>query len=403
MRIAQLANFVGPASGGMRTALRALGEGYVDSGCRRLLVVPGPEDSRTSTPLGDVVQLRAPRVGGGYRLIVEPWRVIEVLERWEPTSIELSDKLTLLPVARWARRNRVGSVLLSHERLGDMLALRTGLDATSKVSIGLLNRLLVRSVDTVVVTSCYAQQEFQAVADAVDCPVVRVPLGVDLETFRPHRRGRPDVLRIVHAGRLSREKSPHLAVATAVALHRRGIPLRMDVYGVGPHLDELVELAAGAPVRFRGFVDSPARLSRALADADVSLSVCPSETFGLAVLEALASGTPVVTADRGGARELVDEDSGAWAAPEPDALADAVMQVVSRPEDRRRVAARERAERYPWSETVASMLSVHSSAARSLTTQALSAMPASRSRARLVTSSSPTTAATTSDPITIAR
>ncbi len=136
MRIAQLANFVGPASGGMRTALRALGAGYVEAGCRRLLVVPGPEDARTSGPLGDVVQLRAPRVGGGYRLIVEPWRVIEVLEEWGPTSIELSDKSTLLPVARWARRSGVGSVLLSHERLDDMLALRTGLDATSKVSVG---------------------------------------------------------------------------------------------------------------------------------------------------------------------------------------------------------------------------------------------------------------------------
>ena len=112
-----------------------------------------------------------------------------MLEQWQPTSIELSDKLTLLPVARWARRNGVGSVLLSHERLGDMLALRTGLDATSKVSIGLLNRLLVRSVDTVVVTSDYARDEFQQVADAAGCPVVRVPLGVDLATFRPHPRG----------------------------------------------------------------------------------------------------------------------------------------------------------------------------------------------------------------------
>jgi len=42
------------------------------------------------------VQLRAPKVGGGYRLIVEPWRVTEVLESWRPTSVELSDKLTLL-------------------------------------------------------------------------------------------------------------------------------------------------------------------------------------------------------------------------------------------------------------------------------------------------------------------
>lgn len=374
MRIAQLANFVGPASGGMRTALRALGAGYAAAGCRRLLVVPGPEDTRTTTPLGDVVQLRAPRVGGGYRLIVEPWRVTEVLEQWQPTSVELSDKLTLLPVARWARRNGVGSVLLSHERLDDMLALRTGLDATSKVSVGLLNRLLVRSVDSVVVTSAYARDEFQDVADTAGCPVVRVPLGVDLDTFRPHSRGPVAVLRLVHAGRLSREKSPHLAVATGVELHRRGVPVRMDVYGVGPHRDELVEIAAGAPIRFRGYVDSPARLSRALAHADVALSVCPGETFGLAVLEALASGTPVVTADRGGARELVDETSGAWADPEPGALADAVLDVASRPTASRRTAARERAERYPWSATVESMLEVHASVT----------MPADRARARRV-------------------
>ncbi|WP_210439795.1 glycosyltransferase [Nocardioides xinjiangensis] len=393
MRIAQLANFVGPASGGMRTALRALGPGYVDAGCRRLLVVPGPEDARTSTAAGDVVQLRAPRVGGGYRLIVEPWRVTEVLEEWGPTSVELSDKLTLLPVARWARRSGVGSVLLSHERLDDMLALRTGLDATSKVSVALLNRLLVRSVDTVVVTSEYARREFQHVADAAGCPVLRVPLGVDLDTFRPHARGPVDVLRLVHAGRLSREKSPHLAVATAVELHRRGLPVRLDVYGVGPHRAELVDIAGDAPVRFRGYVDSPARLSRALAHADVALSVCPGETFGLSVLEALASGTPVVTADRGGARELVDETSGAWGSPDPRALADAVLEVAARPAPSRRAAARARAERYPWSATVGSMLEVHASVA----------MPESRSRARRVTSSSTATAATTREPMTIAR
>lgn len=392
MRIAQLANFVGPASGGMRTALRSLGRGYVDAGCRRLLVVPGPEDSCTSTPLGDVVQLRAPRVGGGYRLIVEPWRVIEVLERWRPTSIELSDKLTLLPVAGWARRNGIGSVLLSHERLSDMLALRTGLDITSKVSVGLLNRLLVRSVDTVVVTSDYARREFQQVADAAGCPVVRVPLGVDLETFRPRSREANDELRLVHAGRLSREKSPHLAVATAVELHRRGVPVRMDVYGVGPHRDELAALAADAPVHFPGYVDSPSRLSRALGRADVALSVCPSETFGLAVLEALASGTPVVTADRGGARELVGETSGAWAAPCPSALADAVLDVAARSLEERRASARQRAEGYPWSATVESLLAVHEAVA----------MPVTRSRARRVTSSNPTTAATTSELITMA-
>lgn len=377
MRIAQLANFIGPASGGMKTAIQALGEGYVDAGCQRLLVIPGPTDSRVTTPFGDVVQLRAPKVGGGYRLIVEPWRVTDVLESWRPTSVELSDKLTLLPVARWARRVGVGSVLFSHERLSDMFAMRTGLDTTSKVSIALLNRILVRSFDTIVVTSGYAEDEFTNAAAGADCPMVRVPLGVDLSTFRPTAFESSDEvagstvvdiprpLRLTHFGRLSREKSPHLAVRTAVELHRRGVPLRLDVYGDGPHLSELVELAAGAPVTFHGFIDGRRDLARHVAAADISLSVCPSETFGLAVLEALAAGTPVVTADRGGARELVDATSGAWGRPDPSSLADAVLDLASRPEAVRRAGARARAELFPWAATVDSMLAVHQSVTRS--------------------------------------
>ncbi|MDQ6527162.1 glycosyltransferase [Nocardioides sp. LHD-245] len=360
MRIAQLANFVGATSGGMRTAIEQLGRGYVAAGAERLLVIPGPVDAVRTTSLGDVVQVRAPRVGGGYRLIVEPWRVTDVLERFAPTSVEWSDKLTLLPVAWWARRNGVRSVLLSHERMGDMVAMRTGLETTSKVSIGLLNRLIVRSFDVVVVTSAYAEGEFRAVADAAGCPVARVPLGVDLATFRPAARTAGDGrVRLVHAGRLSREKSPHLAVATAVELHRRGIPLRLDVYGEGPHRDELEELAADAPVHFHGYVDGRAALRDRLAAAEVSLSVCPGETFGLAVLEALACGTPVVTADRGGARELVDASCGAWAEPSPTALADAVLRLLEVPESRRRTAARRRAEQYGWDRAVARMLALH--------------------------------------------
>ncbi len=359
MRIAQLANFIGPASGGVKTAVAAMGQGYVDAGASRLLVVPGPTDSVTEGADGTVVAVRAPRVGGGYRLIVEPWRVVEVLERFGPTSVELHDKTTLLPVAMWARRQGVATVLLSHERLGDMLAMRTGLDTSARAPIALLNRIVVRSVDRLVVTSAYAQREFSGVAAAAGCPVSRVPLGVDLSTFAPLPSQADPVLRLVHVGRLSREKSPHLAVATAVELHRRGVPVRLDVYGEGPHQGELVALAGSAPVVFHGFVAGREELRRRIAAADVALSVCPGETFGLAVLEALACGTPVVTADRGGARELVDVTSGGWAAPYPAALADAVLELAARPREHLRAGARRRAERYPWSASVDAMLAVH--------------------------------------------
>lgn len=362
MRIAQIANFIGPQSGGMKTCVSALADGYVAAGAERLLVVPGPVDARFETDLGDVVQVRAPRVGPSYRLIVEPWRLAEILTQFGPTSVEVNDKLTLTPVSWWARSKGIGSVLFSHERLDEYMLNVTQWETTTKVSTALLNRILVRSFDAVVVTSEFAHHEFQKLADRVDCPTVLVPLGVDLEMFRPRVASTYTdgaVLRLIYVGRLSREKHPHLAVATAIELHRRGVRVQLDVYGEGGQRAELEELAHGAPVTFHGHLDDRHQLALRISEADVALSVCPSETFGLAVLEALASGTPVVTADRGGAREIVDADSGDWGAPVADALADAVLRVADRPVAQRREAARLRAEQFPWSRTIDSMLDLH--------------------------------------------
>lgn len=375
MRIAQLANFVGPVSGGMKTSVEALGAGYEEAGHARLLVMPGPVDRHVKTPHGEVVQLRAPRVGGGYRLLVEPWRVTSLLEDFGPTSIEVSDKSTLLPVTRWARRNDVPSLLFSHERLGAMLALRMRREVGVSMPVAVLNRLLVRRFDAIVVTSSFAHQEFAPLAQAAGTTIHRVPLGVDLETFRPAKtpRSRKGPLRLVHAGRLSREKSPHLAVATAVELHRRGVPVRLEVYGDGPHRQELEDIGRGAPVYFHGHIADREQLSQRLASADIALAVCPGETFGLSVLEALAAGTPVVTADTGGACELIDPACGTWAEPVPSALADAVLRLAAHPTHERRRAARRRAEQFPWSLTVDRMLALHADLTRA---DALPARPA---------------------------
>lgn len=358
LRIAQLANFVGPVSGGMRQAIDSLGRGYIEAGHERTLVVPGKDDGYTETEYGVVVTVDSPHLpNSAYRMIAAPWKVLEVLDRFHPTTVEVSDKWTLSPVASWARKRGIGSILFSHERLDAMLSLWFRRRFGVETAVGALNRRLAQSFDAVVVTSQYAADEFAN----TEARLERVALGVDLRTFRPDL-GFPaedGVVKLCYVGRLSREKSPHLAVAAAVEVHRRGIPMRMDVYGDGPDLDELVEIAADAPVRFHGYVGGRDEVAKRYAAADISLSVCPAETFGLAVLEALACGTPVVTSNRGGAHELVDARCGEWDNPDPQSIADAIMRLVSRLSPQLREAARQRAEQYSWRTSVDRMLSLH--------------------------------------------
>lgn len=359
LRIAQLANFVGPVSGGMRVAIDQLGKGYVEAGHERILVIPGEHDTTTETENGLVVQVRAPRISRDYRMIAAPWRALKVLERFNPTSIEVSDKWTLSPAARWARKRGVGSVLFSHERLDDMLAGWVRAQFGVETAVGALNRRLVKEFDAVVVTSDYAREEF---AD-LGANLWKVPLGVDLETFHPSKGSPADDgrVKLCYVGRMSHEKNPELALAAALELHRRGLPVQMNMYGVGPDLEKMRLQAGDAPVIFHGFVKGREEVARRFATSDVSLSVCPSETFGLAVLEALACGTPVVTSNRGGAHELVDATSGEYGPPDAHGIADAIERLIARMGPDLRVAARQRAEQYTWQTSVDKMLRLHDS------------------------------------------
>jgi alpha-1,6-mannosyltransferase len=137
--------------------------------------------------------------------------------------------------------------------------------------------------------------------------------------------------------------------------------VHLDIYGSGTDRTRLERLAAGMPVTFHGHIAERGRLAAALASADVVLAPCGVESFGLAVLEALACGTPVVTTSGGASGEMVTDLSGYVAQPNPVAMADGVLRILKLPEVERRVAARAQAELHPWSRTVAGMLEVHHS------------------------------------------
>jgi alpha-1,6-mannosyltransferase len=362
VRVVQLANFYGPRSGGLRTALHHLGAGYAGRGHEVVLVVPGPRSALEELPGGiRRVTVAAPRLPGtgGYR-VVDPWRVQRVLELLRPDAIEVSDRLTLRGLGTWAARRGLPSVVISHERLDRLLEQFLLPSRAARRCADAANTRMAAAYDTVVCTTSFARTEFDRIGAR---NVARVPLGVDLTTFSPRHRdaelraelaGGANTL-LVHCGRLSPEKHPERSIDTVAALRAAGHDVRLVVAGDGPRRAALQRRAAGLPVTFVGFVSDRARLARLLAAADVCLAPGPHETFGLSALEALASGTPVVVSASSALPEIVGP-SGAAAVDSPRSFATGVTTLLAAEEGARRAAARARAEQFGWPASVDRML-----------------------------------------------
>jgi len=363
MRVVQVANFYGPRSGGLRTAVDRLGAEYCAAGHEVYLLVPGARVEAQRLPSG-VRRISLPArlipFTGGYRAVL-PGRVTALLERLEPDALEVSDRLTLRSLGPWGRQRDVATVMISHERLdrllGQLLPRRL-----ARAAADVANRRTAANYDAVVCTTAFAREEF----DRIDADnAVTVPLGVDLEQFHPRHRceqvrrqwAHPGQTLLVHCGRLSVEKHAHRSIDTVAALRDSGMDARLVIVGEGPLRARLQRQAARLPVHFTGYVGCRDTVAGILASADVALAPGPHETFGLAALEALACGTPAVVSNTSALAEILTSDSGAAADNDPQAIAHAVTSIIGRPERLRRNSARRRAEEFPWPRSAAGMLS----------------------------------------------
>ena len=360
-RLAQVANYVGPASGGLRVVVAALGEAHVRDGGHRLAVVPGPADDDVCLRDTDRrLVVRSPGLPGaaGHHVLLARAVVREHLAAFRPDVLEIHDQTTLAWLPAWARRRGIPTVLFAHEHLPLVVSEITGLPPRWTERVGhRWQARLSRDADAVVCASDFAARGYER-AGARN--VHRIPFGVDLELFTPHARSTvsapwsPGALRLVQVARLHPEKAPGLALDALGWLRAAGVRAELVMAGTGP-LEAAIRRRIARerlPVRLMGHVTDRGRLAGLLAAADVALALGPRETFGLSVLEAMAAGTPVVVHEQGASRELLAPGTGLTAATAAGAAA-AVRRLAADPLAGAR--ARRRAEQFPWTATCAAI------------------------------------------------
>jgi alpha-1,6-mannosyltransferase len=169
-----------------------------------------------------------------------------------------------------------------------------------------------------IVASAYSATELSRVG--ID-RVAHVPLGVDLACFTPSRRayasdtrdrfGLPDGPLAAFVGRFAGEKELDVVLDGWAEVERR-CGARLALVGAGPMEARLRAHPYGSRVIFVPFVHDREALADLLASLDVYVAAGPIETFGLSAIEAMASGTPVLTVRVGAVVERVRE-SGAGA------------------------------------------------------------------------------------------
>jgi alpha-1,6-mannosyltransferase len=301
---------------------------------------------------------------GGYRFSWQRRACADRIERLEPSVIEVGDPYRLA----WSaldvgQRLGVPVIATCHSNVQQLAASLAG-EWAGRATARYLRRVY-QSMDLVLAPSRWMMRQLR---DAGIDRVVHQPLGVDCSVFQPQRIDRqwreragiePSARVLVYAGRFAPEKNLDLLIGAVELL---GPPYVLVLIGAGPATPPASERVRVLPYQRSEFV-----LAGALAASDVFVHAGDQETFGLALLEAMACGTPVVArANAGLAELLLPEASVGVRKPSATAFAEAIRSLESRDTAAMRAAARRHALHYDANRVFARLFSRYTVISNSL-------------------------------------
>ena len=300
--------------GGVGTFIRAKRRHILDhSRHAHLLIIPGEKDATSIDADGRsiTVEIASPKVPGSpnYRLLLRNKAVRAALAEHRPDLIECQDAYNLPWAAIAYRRNVPNTALVAAyctdfptayvERplaklLGGVIA-----GAASALAYRYAAKLYAH-FDAVFAMSEHGGAATLRALGLGNVDVV--PLGAEVDSFSPAQRSsalrerigvKPGEPLILYVGRIDTEKGAAI-VAEAFTKLPPAMNATLVMLGAGAQREALAAKLAGQRAHFPGFVSDRAELAGWLASADLYASGMADETFGISIIEAQASGLPVV-------------------------------------------------------------------------------------------------------------
>ena len=293
---------------------------------RHLMIIPGARDEVIEEERAITVTIKSPRVPGSphYRLLLRNGAVRRALERFRPDLIECQDAYNL-PWAALAHRRRFPETALVAAYMTDFPTVYVERP---------FSKFLGRPIGNLCSRICYcycgalyrrfdamfALSENGGAAKLRTLGIERVdvvPLGVEVGEFGRERRDpklraklglADDQPLLIYVGRLDGEKKPDVVVDAFRRLPG-SLGAKLALIGEGPLKDEIAALG-DERIIMPGYVKDRAELARWLASADIYVSGMADETFGVSIVEAQASGLPVVGVAAGAMIDRVTDAVG---------------------------------------------------------------------------------------------
>jgi len=398
-----ITNCYHPSSGGIRTFYRALLNAANQRQREIRLVVPGAansvEDVGEFARIYTIAAPASPFIDSTYRLLLPhlyalPYRsqLRRIIEEERPDLVEVCDKYTLCFLPSVLRRGWIESdhqavlVGLSCERMDD--------NVSAFISPGSLGRrfanwymrkIYAPRFDCHISNSQYTAGELtEALTGRPDLPVHVCPMGTDCESLSPQRREQtkrkallasfPNLSSegentrvLLYVGRISPEKNISLLLDMMENLQdQTSDEYRLLIVGKGRLANWLEESAARrvpGRVHLLGHVADRERLADIFANCDALIHPNPREPFGIAPLEAMASGLPVVAPVSGGVLSYANEQNSWLAEPDGESFSNCVQSVFEdeRVRQSKVSCAIDTAAQFSWSRTTAHFFDLYDS------------------------------------------